>query len=185
MTWIDTSPNYGDGGAEALIGQVLQQTKGKTHIQVCSKFGFIEGQTLEHHKSSGSPFQETTEFTDTCLYSLHHGKKLTSSMVHKHSDQMSHTINHLVDFMRHQLHASLGRLGVDALDLYLIHNPEHYIMPEIPPNETFNPLANPETDAAARLLLHAREKLQDRLRRCFRTLEQEVANGTIRGYGIR
>lgn len=87
--------------------------------------------------------------------------------------------------MRYQLEGSLSRLGVETLDLYLIHNPEHYLMPEIPPSEQFNPLANPETDAGTRLILHARQNLQEKLQACFQVLEGEVAKGRIRAYGIR
>ena len=76
VEWIDTSPNYGDGAAEELIGEVLKEAPERAApVKLCSKFGYIEGAALERHKSS--PFEQVAEFTDSCFYSLHSGKRRT------------------------------------------------------------------------------------------------------------
>lgn len=62
-------------------------------------------------------------------------------------------------YLRHQLETSLGNLGVDAVDIYYLHNPEQQL-DEVAPSV-----------------------LADRLRRAFEQLEQAVAEGRIGVYG--
>ena len=84
-----------------------------------------------------------------------------------YADHVYHSIN--ADFMRDQLAHSLQRLGRTQLDCYLLHNPEYYLL-----------------DAAKRGV-RREERLDIMLERiydAFVALEQEVAAGRIRSYGV-
>ncbi|WP_457596349.1 aldo/keto reductase [Hydrogenimonas sp.] len=73
------------------------------------------------------------------------------------------------DFLRHQLEASLARTGLDYLDTYLLHNPEYFLM------HTVESAGDVET---------ARREMTRRIFEAFIALEEAVAEGRIRGYGI-
>ncbi len=62
-------------------------------------------------------------------------------------------------YLRHELEASLSNLGVDALDVYYVHNPETQLQ-EV-----------------------SRDVFVERLTAAFSELEQAVAEGKIRSYG--
>jgi aryl-alcohol dehydrogenase-like predicted oxidoreductase len=64
------------------------------------------------------------------------------------------------DFLDDQLDRSLSNLGLDAIDLYYVHNPE------------------------IQLEEHSREWVYDRLEDAFTRLEERVAAGDIRNYGV-
>lgn len=73
------------------------------------------------------------------------------------------------DFIHSQLSHSMDRLKLDCLDVYLLHNPEYYLgwaRKHDVPLET------------------ARKTYYARIRQAFIQLEQEVAAGRIRSYGI-
>ncbi len=73
------------------------------------------------------------------------------------------------DFLRDQLNRSLERLGLATLDFYLLHNPEYYL-------EWAAKNGHP--------LVSARNEYYRRLKSAFEYLEEEVARGRIRYYGI-
>jgi aryl-alcohol dehydrogenase-like predicted oxidoreductase len=85
----------------------------------------------------------------------------------KYSDTCYHSIES--KFISEQLTSSLSRLNIDSIDCYLIHNPEYYIL-----------------DSLNRGL--PKEKMLDemlqRIYDAFLTLENEVALGRIKAYGI-
>jgi len=147
---VDTSPNYNDGASELLVGKVLSEGN-RDAVEVVSKFGYIQGHTLARHEKK--PFPEAVKYTDDC-----------SHCVHK-------------DFMRDQLGESLARLGVEMIDTYLVHNPEHFLMSHIPPESTRESGANELIDML-------QDELLENLEECFVSLEEEIANGRIGGYGI-
>lgn len=64
------------------------------------------------------------------------------------------------DFLDDQLDRSLDNLGVDTVDLYYVHNPE------------------------TQLQERSHEEVYDRLEAAFRRLEERVAAGDIRHYGV-
>jgi aryl-alcohol dehydrogenase-like predicted oxidoreductase len=108
---IDTSSNYGDGKAEELVGEDLQDlaSSGKIareSIIVVSKVGYLQGQNYQLSqklKGQGKPFE------DLVLY----------------ADGLEHCIH--PEFIDDQLSRSLERLKLDTLDFYLLHNPEYYL----------------------------------------------------------
>ena len=73
------------------------------------------------------------------------------------------------DWIEEQLGRSLARLELEALDVCLLHNPEYFL-----------------ADAAKRRvpLAEARPEYYRRITEAFRKLEEEVARGRIRFYGV-
>jgi aryl-alcohol dehydrogenase-like predicted oxidoreductase len=108
---IDTSSNYGDGGSEELVGDVLNQLISSGNISrdaviIVSKAGYLQGQNYDlsqTRKNAGNPFP------DLVLY----------------GDGLEHCIH--PEFLEDQLTGSLNRLKLDTLDVYLLHNPEYYL----------------------------------------------------------
>jgi aryl-alcohol dehydrogenase-like predicted oxidoreductase len=108
---IDISSNYGDGGAEKLVGEVLENLVSSGEISresviVVSKAGYLQGQNYrlsQERKGQGKAFK------DLVLY----------------ADGLEHCIH--PEFIDDQLTRSLERLKLDTLDFYLLHNPEYYL----------------------------------------------------------
>ncbi len=102
---IDTSTNYMDGGAERAIALAFQPMPTKTieHVEIVSKFGYIQGTTLQR---------------------IHDGE--TFPEIVKYAEHIYHCIS--PEFLQDQLTQSLDRLNMDSLGCYLIHNPEYFIL---------------------------------------------------------
>jgi len=146
---IDTSANYTDGSSETCIGNVLARHR-REEIIVVSKAGYVQGQTLTMARArehGGVAFPEMVKYTDGCWHCIH------------------------PEFLADQLERSLGRLQVEKVDVYLLHNPEYYF-----------------TEAAKRQKIGSLEALRDqfyyRIRRAFSHLEGEVRRGRIGFYGV-
>jgi len=73
------------------------------------------------------------------------------------------------EFLRNQLNRSLERLNLATLDFYLLHNPEYYLE---------------WAEKNGRPLEPARIEYYRRIKTAFEYLEEEVAQGRIRYYGI-
>ena len=73
------------------------------------------------------------------------------------------------DFLEDQLTRSLKRLNLATLDYYLLHNPEYYLE---------------WADKNQHPLESARAEYYRRIKAAFEYLEEEVARGRIRNYGI-
>jgi aryl-alcohol dehydrogenase-like predicted oxidoreductase len=150
---IDTSSNYGDGQAEKLIAQVVTQAvdAGALHrdeLVVVSKAGYIQGQNLKvvsQRKKEGRPFPNVVNYAAG--------------------------LDHCIDpqFLADQLSRSLERLQMDCIDVYLLHNPEYYLM---------------WAGKWRRPLAESRRIYYQRIRAAFAHLEAEVAAGRIQWYGI-
>lgn len=146
---IDTSTNYTDGCSESCIGDVLGRHR-REEIIVVSKVGYVQGQALrlaQAREQCGSPFPEMVKYTDGCWHCIH------------------------PEFLADQLGRSLGRLRVEKVDVYLLHNPEYF----------FTDAAKRRTGASLDTL---RDEFYDRIRRAFSYLEDEVRRGRIGFYGI-
>ncbi len=146
---IDTSTNYTDGSSESCIGSVLAQ-KQREELIVVSKVGYVQGQALllaRSREQRGAAFPEMVKYTEGCWHCIH------------------------PEFIADQLGRSLGRLQVEKVDVYLLHNPEYFF-----------------TDATKRRKGAPLEMLQgkfyDRIRRAFSHLEDEVRRGRIGFYGV-
>jgi aryl-alcohol dehydrogenase-like predicted oxidoreductase len=108
---IDTSSNYGDGGSEQLIGEVLNELAagdaiGRDEIIIVSKAGYIQGKNYEMaqaRKEAGNPFPNVVKYAEGLDHCIH------------------------PDFLADQLTRSLDRLNLECIDVYLLHNPEYYL----------------------------------------------------------
>ena len=151
---IDTSTNYTDGASERLVGTVLRETARREHpardeIVIVSKIGYVQGQNLQaamDREHTGSPFPEMVRYMDGCWHCIH------------------------PEFLADQLDRSLERLGLQTLDVCLLHNPEYFL-----------------SDAKRRgdgSVEERRARFYRRLRDAFAFLEEAVGRGTIRCYGV-
>jgi hypothetical protein len=146
---IDTSTNYTDGSSESCIGNALARRQ-REELIVVSKVGYVQGQALataRTREQRGSAFPEMVKYTEGCWHCIH------------------------PEFLADQLGRSLGRLRVEKVDVYLLHNPEYFF-----------------TDASKRCnggsLETLRDQFYDRVRRAFSHLEDEVRRGRIGFYGV-
>ncbi|MCZ6680160.1 MAG: aldo/keto reductase [Candidatus Poribacteria bacterium] len=152
---IDTSSNYTDGGSETLIGNVLRDLVADGKIEreeiiVVSKVGYMQGQNLDEamrREQADQPWEEVVKYMDGCWHCLH------------------------PDFLVDQWERSAGRLGLETIDVYLLHNPEYFLSD-----------AKKRTPAAN--LDAIREAFYDRVYRAFVQMERFVTDGKIRYYGI-
>jgi len=148
---IDTSTNYMNGDAERLIAKVLEVLYGghkPEDLEIVSKCGYIQGDLLEEVKKVEDKLVDALDIV-------------------KYSEQCYHSIH--PDFIKAELTKSLERLNLDALDCYLLHNPEYYLMTEI---------KSAEDKSQAQIIL------LDRILDAFMQLEREVKAGRISSYGI-
>jgi len=141
---IDTSTNYMDGDAERLIGQVLRKTSiPREQIVLVSKVGYAQGQNLKTARArelEGRPYPEMNRIHEECWHCIS------------------------PEWIRDQISGSLERLGVECLDMVLLHNPEYFFQAK---NST-----------------HDHTEYYRRIETAFQTLEEEVARGRIRWYGV-
>lgn len=128
---IDTAINYRNQRSERVIGAVLRrQQVAREEVFICSKAGFLSDPV-----SLPSGLIRPGELAAGC-----------------------HCMAPV--FLAHQLQASLDNLGLDALDVFYLHNPE--------------------TQQAGL----SREEFYRRLRLAFELCEKQAAQGRIRAYGV-
>jgi len=139
---IDTSANYGLGASELLIGEVLRAAAPDDRI-IVTKAGYIQG----HHKMTASQHA----YPD----------------VVKYAPDVWHCIH--PRFLSDQLEMSRARLGVERVDVFLLHNPEYYL----------KDCANRGIDVD-----HAREVFYRRMETAFEFLESQVRVSRLGWYGI-
>ena len=150
---VDTSTNYGDGHSEMLVGRVLKELAASGEIAredlvVVTKAGYVQGQNLREaleRRKLGDPWREMTEYSRDCWHCIS------------------------PEFLKDQLSASLGRLAMSRVDLFLLHNPEYFLT---------------DAEHGNMPLTEARDTFYERVGRAFEQLEKEVAAGRIGAYGI-
>jgi aryl-alcohol dehydrogenase-like predicted oxidoreductase len=170
---IDTSSNYANGDAERLIGEVLRaalspfpspkalgEGLGEKDIQrdeiiIVSKGGYIQGENYD--RISKIAEDENTDLSP--------GSEMSELV--KYSAGLWHSIH--PDFLKDQITRSLERLGLETIDVYLLHNPEYYIQAAV--RERM-----PEDEA--------RDIYEARIAKALAYLETEVSAGRIKWYGI-
>jgi hypothetical protein len=151
---IDTSTNYTDGASERLVGRVLGDavrtgSVRRDEIVVVSKIGYVQGENLalaQGREATGQPFPEMVHYQDGCWHCVHPA------------------------FLEDQLVRSLDRLGLETLDVCLLHNPEYFL-----------------SDAATRgdgEIEAIRAEFYRRLVAAFRFFEKRVAAGALGWYGV-
>jgi len=150
---IDTSSNYFDGGSEELVGKVLSELSGSGEIKrknvlLVTKAGYIQGKNLNmasELESKGKLFPATVKLQERLWHCIH------------------------PEFLDHQIKLQLERLQQDYVDVYLLHNPEYFLLKAkedgIDPDE-------------------ANKEYCSRIKTAFEFLESKVKEGTILSYGI-
>jgi len=151
---VDTASNYADGRSERLVGEVLFHLTDRRELErgevvVVSKIGYVQNQNQElaaARKALAKPFPEMVEYSESLWHCIH------------------------PEWLAEQLTRSLERLGLQTLDVLLLHNPEYFL-----------------ADAAKRgegPLSAVRDEFYRRLESTFRYLETEVERGRIAYYGV-
>ncbi len=153
---IDTSSNYTDGGSERLVGTVLRRLIDAGELQrdevvVVSKLGYVQGANYaraHERDAAGNGFPEMVKLDDGLWHCLH------------------------PEFLEDQLGRSLDRLGLETLDICLLHNPEYF-------------LADASRHSPAGQPLEAtRDEFYRRLEAAFAYLEGQVDAGRLAAYGV-
>ncbi len=150
---VDTSTNYTDGGSERLVGATLAALiaageLARDEIVVVSKIGYVQGQNLElaeRRVREGKPFADMV----------------------KYGEGLWHCIS--PEWLDDQLERSLDRLGLETLDVCLLHNPEYFLSHAAKHGGV--------SDAT-------RDAFYARIERAFAVCEARVADGTIGAYGV-
>jgi hypothetical protein len=155
---IDTSTNYADGRSEQLVGAVLKDLIAKKSISreeiiVVSKIGYVQGTNLsraEAREQAGKPFPEMVKYGDGIWHCLH------------------------PTFLEEQLLLSLDRLGLETLDVCLLHNPEYFLSDAKNRQLSIDPIR----------LEDLRQEFYRRLQQAFVYLESQIAAGRLQYYGV-
>ncbi len=150
---VDTSANYTGGGSELLIGSVVEDLENegallRNEIVIVSKAGYLQGRVYnlsQNLKKDGRAYPDLVEYAPNLEHCVHPA------------------------FLEDQLTASLGRLNCGAVDVFLLHNPEYYLM-----------WAQKQAIDA----VTAQSEYYRRIRVAFEHLEKEVGRGRIGSYGI-
>jgi aryl-alcohol dehydrogenase-like predicted oxidoreductase len=151
---IDTSSNYTDGGSEMLIGNLLNEMFERRELQ--------PGEAVVVSKV-GYVQGQNLELAQRVEAE---GRPFPEMV--KYLEGCWHCIH--PDFLQDQLSRTLERLHLPALDIYLLHNPEYFLS---------DLKKRGETDVAG-----AREQYYLRIQKAFEWMEEKVAEGKIRAYGI-
>ncbi|EMY79802.1 oxidoreductase, aldo/keto reductase family protein [Leptospira weilii serovar Ranarum str. ICFT] len=150
---VDTSSNYGNGESESLVGKVLREkietgTLKREDVFIVTKAGYIQGRNLQivsELEKINKEFPEITYYSEGCYHCIH------------------------PEFLEDQLERSLKRLGLETVDLFLLHNPEYFLMDREKHNV-------PQEKAT--------EQYYERIKNAFRFLEQKRKEKKILYYGI-
>ncbi len=150
---IDTSSTYTDGNSELLIGEVLKELLtddkvSRESVVIVTKGGYLQGQNFtlsQSRKTDNKAFKDLVEYQKGLEHCIH------------------------PEFLEDQIQRSIDRLGIETIDVYLLHNPEYYL----------KWAKNNNIDIEI-----ARKEYYSRIEKAFEYLEKEVQNGIIKHYGI-
>jgi len=151
---IDTSANYADGGSETLVGKVLTDA---------IESGALSRQAIIVVTKGG--------YLQGRNYDLSQARKAQGQPfpdLVPYADGLEHCIH--PEFLEDQVTRSLERLNLATLDFFLLHNPEYYMSWAVSKQGMEQEAAN--------------AAYEGRILNAFQHLEQEVARGRIRYYGI-
>ena len=145
---IDTSANYMDGSAESLIGDVLRDLISAGRLRrsdalIVTKAGYIQGKNSL--MSAEIDFPEQTVFDRSLSHCIH------------------------PEFLENQLELSLLRMGLETVDVILLHNPEYFLKKQ-------------KQEGVSQK--EAQEEYYRRIHAAFDYLEQARTDGKIQYYGI-
>ncbi len=147
---IDTAGNYGNGASESLIGDVVHELIDARRIErenivVVGKAGYIQGRNLEYVRAHPDRYGGLVKYRPDCWHCIH------------------------PDFLTDQVELSRRRLGLEVLDVLLLHNPEHYL------------IRAREKGVPAK---EARDEFDLRMDAALERLEQLRSEGRIQYYGV-
>jgi aryl-alcohol dehydrogenase-like predicted oxidoreductase len=151
---IDTSSNYTDGGSEMLIGNLLQEMFERGELHPDEVVVVSKVGYVQGQNMSLAQEYEAQ------------GQPFPDMV--KYLDGCWHCIH--PEFLEDQLSRSLERLYLPALDVYLLHNPE-YFLSDIKKHGGLD-------------LESARNEYYRRIKLAFQWMEEKVAEGKIKAYGI-
>ncbi|MEQ8352598.1 MAG: aldo/keto reductase [Leptospiraceae bacterium] len=145
---IDTSANYMDGSAESLIGDVLRDLKSagrlrREDVTIVTKAGYIQGKNSL--LCAEVDFPEQTRFDRSLSHCIH------------------------PDFLDNQLELSRLRMGLETVDVILLHNPEYFLKKAKLEEQTAD---------------QAQKEYYRRIHQAFDFLEKARSEGRIQYYGI-
>ena len=152
---IDTSTNYMDGGSERLVGRVLKEARRNGRVPreavvVVSKIGYVQGENMRlatEREKAGFPFPEMVKVEEWCWHCIH------------------------PEFLKDQLARSHDRLGLETLDVCLLHNPEYFF-------------TDAKKHGRGRDLDVLRAEFYRRVQESFAFFEEAVKRGAIGCYGV-
>ncbi|RHX89680.1 aldo/keto reductase [Leptospira stimsonii] len=150
---VDTSSNYGNGESESLLGRVLGEKIDRGELKreevfIVTKSGYIQGRNLQivsELEKKNQEFPEITYYQEGCYHCIHPA------------------------FLEDQLIRSLKRLGLETVDVFLLHNPEYFLMDREKHNVP---------------KIKAKEEYYKRVKNAFLFLEEKRKEGKIQFYGI-
>jgi aryl-alcohol dehydrogenase-like predicted oxidoreductase len=144
---IDSAINYRYQLSERVIGEALRELAAagfpREQLVLCTKGGFIP-------LDAAQPTDPRTYFART----------FQAAGIASVDDIVAGCHVLTPRYLRHQLEQSMANLGVSAVDVYYVHNPETQLM-ELP-----------------------RKQFLERMRAVFEALEQAADEGLIRIYGV-
>ena len=148
---IDTAANYRFQRSERSIGAALRALVesgrvGRDEVIVCTKGGYIPFDTDPPAGQEGVRRYIEETFIKTGVAAMSDIAAGSHCMTPK--------------YLAHQIEQSLRNLGLAAIDVYYIHNPE------------------------TQLGVVSRDEFETRLRAAFAQLEQSAAEGKIKNYGV-
>ncbi|MBX0293464.1 aldo/keto reductase [Haloarcula nitratireducens] len=141
---VDTAINYRHQRSERVVGRALSDADvDRESVVVATKGGFVP---FDGERPDDPGEFIRSEYLDTGIVDR--------------DDLVSGQHCIAPDFLDDQLDRSLDNLGVDAVDLYYVHNPE------------------------TQLAENSREDVYDQLEAAFERLEERAADGDLNHYGV-
>ncbi|KAI1312232.1 hypothetical protein EDD11_003032 [Mortierella claussenii] len=144
---IDTSSHFGHGASETFVGNSLQDlfkqdAVKREELVVVTKAGFIlpSGATLPTKTLEGVP--SFAKISESSYHSIH------------------------PSYLQSQITASLERLQLDKIDIFMLNNPERMLGDKVLPGG------------------YSKSRLYKEIAEAFAYLDQEVKQGRIGGYGL-
>ncbi|KAF9100760.1 hypothetical protein BGX29_006284 [Mortierella sp. GBA35] len=144
---IDTSSHFGHGASEKFIGETLddlfkQDEIKREQVVVVSKAGFILPPTTDFPSKELENVPSYAAISSTSYHSIH------------------------PNYLKSQITASLDRLKMDKLDIFMLNNPERMLGDRMTPGG------------------FSKSRLYKEIAEAFAYLDTEVEAGRIGGYGI-
>lgn len=152
---IDTSATYGDGDSELQVGAVIRRVVSEELIRrdqlvIVTKAGYLQGRNLQLgrlREDEGRGFPDMVKISPDLWHCIH------------------------PEFLEDQIHRSMAKMGLERLDIFLLHNPEYFMHHMLQTNKEVN-------------VQELQQEWYRRIQRAFTFLEQEVQRGRLSFYGI-